>query len=275
MKTYRKSAILGMMIICLLISAFFLLSATPITYAEPGARFWIHVTEEPAGARIQFKRKGDTEWTDVDVGDKWEYSRDDHIFMRNIGATKTGMVEDLGSSTGDPSNIDRHVAVEGLKPVKDGVTTEVEKWPGILEVISGTVIGTIKGALDIVGGLFSIFGGKSTANASLTNPDHYVGLETTVTTEVKSLLLTSYGDFTIDINSATDPTVRHLTHSGEYIIYDLEGNFVEHGGVVGGIWVPVDKFALLAPYIGLVSTIVAATVATAIYAKRVKRRKEK
>ena len=43
---------------------------------------------------------------------------------------------------------------------------------------------------------------------------------------------------------------------------------------VGGIWIPVDKFGLLAPYIGLASTIVAATAATAIYAKRVKRRKE-
>lgn len=44
---------------------------------------------------------------------------------------------------------------------------------------------------------------------------------------------------------------------------------------VGGIWLPVDKFGLLAPYIGLASTIVVATVATAIYVKRVKRRKEK
>ena len=44
---------------------------------------------------------------------------------------------------------------------------------------------------------------------------------------------------------------------------------------VGGIRVPVDKFGLLAPYIGLTSTIVVATVATAIYVKRVKRRKEK
>jgi len=44
---------------------------------------------------------------------------------------------------------------------------------------------------------------------------------------------------------------------------------------VGGIVVPVDKFGLLAPYIGLASTILVATVATAIYTKRVKRRKEK
>jgi len=41
---------------------------------------------------------------------------------------------------------------------------------------------------------------------------------------------------------------------------------------VGGISVPVDKLALLAPYIALASTILVATAATAIY---VKRRKEK
>jgi len=44
---------------------------------------------------------------------------------------------------------------------------------------------------------------------------------------------------------------------------------------VGGVWSPVDKFGLLAPYIGLALTIVVATAATAIYAKRVKRRKKK
>lgn len=44
---------------------------------------------------------------------------------------------------------------------------------------------------------------------------------------------------------------------------------------VGGVVVPIDKFGLLAPYIGLASTIVVATVAIAIYAKRVKRRREK
>lgn len=44
---------------------------------------------------------------------------------------------------------------------------------------------------------------------------------------------------------------------------------------VGGIVVPIDKFSLLVPYIGLASTILVATVATAIYVKRVKRRKEK
>ena len=44
---------------------------------------------------------------------------------------------------------------------------------------------------------------------------------------------------------------------------------------VGGLWVPIDKFGLLAPYIALTSTIVVATAATAIYARRVKRRRQK
>jgi uncharacterized protein YqgV (UPF0045/DUF77 family) len=44
---------------------------------------------------------------------------------------------------------------------------------------------------------------------------------------------------------------------------------------VGGILIPIDKFGLLAPYIGLASTILVATVATAVCSKRVKRRKEK
>ena len=44
--------------------------------------------------------------------------------------------------------------------------------------------------------------------------------------------------------------------------------------VVGGIVVPTDKFGLLAPYIGLASTIMFATAASVVYARRVKRRKE-
>jgi hypothetical protein len=45
-------------------------------------------------------------------------------------------------------------------------------------------------------------------------------------------------------------------------------------GVVGGVLNPVDKLGLLAPFITLGSLIVAATTATAIYAKRVRRGKE-
>jgi hypothetical protein len=41
---------------------------------------------------------------------------------------------------------------------------------------------------------------------------------------------------------------------------------------VGGVVVPVDKFGVLAPYISLALTIIAATVAATIYVKRVRRR---
>ena len=44
---------------------------------------------------------------------------------------------------------------------------------------------------------------------------------------------------------------------------------------VGGYVIPVDKFALLAPYIILASTILVATVVTTIYHKRVKGGKER
>lgn len=54
-----------------------------------------------------------------------------------------------------------------------------------------------------------------------------------------------------------------------------EGGYIGPEDGFGGIVIPVDKFGLLAPYIGLTSTIIVATVATAIYFKRVKRRKEK
>jgi hypothetical protein len=52
-------------------------------------------------------------------------------------------------------------------------------------------------------------------------------------------------------------------------VYELSGVGV------GGIVVPVDKLGLLAPYIGLASTILVGAVASAVYVRRVKRRKEK
>lgn len=63
--------------------------------------------------------------------------------------------------------------------------------------------------------------------------------------------------------------VTRTTNVGSY-----SASFV-HPSKVGGVVVPVDKLSLLAPYIGLASTILAATVASTVYVKRVKRRKEK
>ena len=64
-----------------------------------------------------------------------------------------------------------------------------------------------------------------------------------------------------------------------FVEYDVSGptcsGVIYNGAGDGGVIVPIDKFGLLAPYIGLGSTIVVATAATAICIKRVKHRKER
>ncbi|MDH5770955.1 MAG: hypothetical protein OEZ25_06685, partial [Candidatus Bathyarchaeota archaeon] len=67
------------------------------------------------------------------------------------------------------------------------------------------------------------------------------------------------------------------TYTVKVKTYSLEKTFerTKNEKSVGGIWFPVNKLTLLAPYIGLASTMLVATVATAIYVKRVKHRKEK
>jgi len=62
--------------------------------------------------------------------------------------------------------------------------------------------------------------------------------------------------------------------NGKVYVGSHDGKVYAFGSSVGGIWVPIDKFALLAPYIALASTIIVATVATTICVKRVKRRKK-
>jgi hypothetical protein len=87
--------------------------------------------------------------------------------------------------------------------------------------------------------------------------------------ETPALTIVTSANYTID---EADPSLLILTGT-EQIVSSLG---------VGGILVPVDKFALLTlllasyvPYIGLASTITVAAVASAVYIKRVERRKEK
>jgi len=58
-------------------------------------------------------------------------------------------------------------------------------------------------------------------------------------------------------------------------VYFLKAVFIEYtlpSQAVGGFWIPVDKLGLLAPYIGLASTILVAAAATAIYVKHRKKK---
>jgi len=66
---------------------------------------------------------------------------------------------------------------------------------------------------------------------------------------------------------------RYRNSAGTAYYPATEGTVVLPPAPVGGVWIPVDKFGLLAPYIGLASTILVATAATAIYVKRARRRK--
>ena len=81
------------------------------------------------------------------------------------------------------------------------------------------------------------------------------------------------GEWRLIPDSTLDTVNRTVTFQTSYFsIYGIGGS---PPLPVGGIVVTVDKLALLAPYIGLASTILVAAVATAISVKRVKRRKEK
>jgi len=83
-----------------------------------------------------------------------------------------------------------------------------------------------------------------------------------------------------DIGSVYNATNDYSQFTWE--AYGANGILVDSGDVlfeppeiVGGVVLYVDKFGLLAPYIGLASTAMIGAVATAICVKRVKRRKEK
>jgi hypothetical protein len=73
-----------------------------------------------------------------------------------------------------------------------------------------------------------------------------------------------------DFASTVNTHWPNATYIPLYVSYPV-GNYTGVGGVI----FPIDKLALLAPYIGLTSTIIVATVATVIYVKRVKHKKEK
>lgn len=65
----------------------------------------------------------------------------------------------------------------------------------------------------------------------------------------------------------------NLTYAWRYL-RDAE-QIALYAPSVGGFAIPADKFALLAPYIGLAFAILAAAAASTVYVKRVKRKEEK
>jgi hypothetical protein len=85
--------------------------------------------------------------------------------------------------------------------------------------------------------------------------------------QYRTMSATQYGDANKKVVGPSSLDVPALREIWGDQIMNITG--------VGGIVITVDKFVLLAPYIGLTSTIIVTAVATVVYVKRVKRRKEK
>lgn len=94
--------------------------------------------------------------------------------------------------------------------------------------------------------------------------------------------------YDIEANQSLDLELNiELPENATNTLYDIivEG-FDENGtayggfgiqmklGAVGGIWLPIDKLGLMIPYVGLSSAMLGITVASAIYARRIKRRQK-
>jgi len=115
--------------------------------------------------------------------------------------------------------------------------------------------------------------GTNPYNGLLTPNLTWLGTHGKVFTNCTDVLVAFTGTNHIGIITSTYAGTSGILGVGGY----YQGLYLPVEGVegVGGILIPIDKFGLLAPYIGLASTILVATVATAIYVKHVKRRKEK
>jgi len=76
------------------------------------------------------------------------------------------------------------------------------------------------------------------------------------------------GTYTVQVSSTYNGVTATNSTSFTYI-------YTAASSSVGGIAVRFDMLSLLAPYIGLIATILTATVASIVYVKRAKHRKEK
>ena len=91
----------------------------------------------------------------------------------------------------------------------------------------------------------------------------------TITANIFGTIIT----IAVAATSTTDYEISIPPSNGTGIVsINFTGKLVPAG--VGGYTVPVDKLALLAPYIGLVSTILIATITTVIYIRRIKKREQ-
>jgi len=151
----------------------------------------------------------------------------------------------------------------------------------LIKLAPEVVIVTVGGETVLIEGNVTLTSVRATRNtlhfwaSGLTGQTGYINVTFPVglnTTEIKVF---------VDGQKLTPPPFPIITTNGtHYFIYfqftlsthEITMEFAPPSAPVGGIWIPVDKLALLAPYIGLASTILIATVATAIYIKHRKKK---
>lgn len=91
------------------------------------------------------------------------------------------------------------------------------------------------------------------------------------TTSTKAIPPGEIRDFACMWTVDTKPPHDYWVYAYDYDTGNMlgVGTYSERG--VGGTWLPVDKFGLLAPYIGLASTMIVAAVTAAFYVRRRKK----
>jgi hypothetical protein len=224
------------------------------------------------GALVWKYKTGDIVWSSPAVVNGVIYvgSADDNVYALNattgapVWKYKTGGVVDSSPAVANGvvyvGSIDYKVYAFGA-PSTARIVTSVDGKSAIIESNA-----TITNALITKNTLSFYMSGP--------NPLAHTGWINVTFPMVNTTQITVF----IDGNQLTSPPFPIITtNSTHYFIY-FEFTLSTHEitiefapAAVGGIWVPVDKLVLLAPYIVLTSTILAATAATSLYAKRRKK----
>ena len=157
----------------------------------------------------------------------------------------------------DPDNLPHEIRTSGITVTPQTSTNPVVTTHTVTATVRDNLANPIQGVLVT----FKIFSGPNTGKTG------------TDTTNANGQALFSWASTTVGTDkinaTAPNPFIPGAT------IFDDKATKTWTGLSVGGVVVPVDKFGLLAPYIGLASTTAIGAVATAVYVKRGKRRKEK
>ena len=201
------------------------------------------------------------------------------ILIQNLTATLVQTVRDAINA----SILITKAVVQGIYDAVVGIFDTVETIvKGIVDLIGKLIITIITLPFTIIKGLFSaIFGsGNDTREMTVPTSPHDSGLTVNIFYAVNDTLAATFVSDTSGTHSIELPVDTYYAEcvlgTSDVVFLGFD-TILPISGVetVGGIQISPDKVGLLAPYIGLASTMMIGAVATVVYVKRVKRRKEK